>query len=61
MFERIATECKTLAQKCKTDGKKTISERDVKAAVKLVLPGELQKHAVSEGAKAWTKYKAASK
>lgn len=38
--------------------KQTISERDVEAAVKLVLPGELVKHARSEGQKAVTKFNA---
>ncbi len=35
---------------------KTVSARDVQSAVRLVLPGELAKHAVSEGVKAVTKY-----
>jgi histone H3/H4 len=37
-------------------GKKTISSRDVQAAVRLVIPGELAKHAMSQGAKAVTRY-----
>jgi len=37
-------------------GKKTISSRDIQTAVKLVLPGELAKHAVTEGTKAVVKY-----
>jgi histone H2A len=37
-------------------GKKTISSRDIQAAVGLVLPGELVKHAKSQGAKAVTRY-----
>lgn len=36
--------------------KQTISSREVQAAVRMVLPGELAKHAVSEGIKAITKY-----
>jgi histone H2A len=36
--------------------RKTVSSRDVQVAVRLVLPGELAKHAVSEGTKAVTKY-----
>lgn len=36
--------------------KKTLSSRDIQSAVRLVLPGELAKHAVSEGTKAVTKY-----
>jgi len=34
----------------------TLSSRDVQGAVRLVLPGELAKHAVSEGNKAVTMY-----
>lgn len=37
-------------------GKKTISSREIQSAVRLALPGELAKHAVSEGTKAVTKY-----
>jgi len=41
---------------CKQRKAKTLTERDVKAAVQLFLPGQLAKHAVSEGTKALTKY-----
>merc|ERR1712127_1162791 len=34
----------------------TLSSREVQSAVRLVLPGELAKHAVSEGTKAVTKF-----
>ncbi|KAF6773858.1 hypothetical protein AHF37_06815 [Paragonimus kellicotti] len=34
----------------------TITSREVQTAVRLLLPGELAKHAVSEGTKAVTKY-----
>uniref|UniRef100_A0A8C6SAL3 Histone H2B n=1 Tax=Neogobius melanostomus TaxID=47308 RepID=A0A8C6SAL3_9GOBI len=34
----------------------TISSREIQTAVRLLLPGELAKHAVSEGTKAVTKY-----
>ncbi|XP_032871145.1 histone H2B 1/2-like [Amblyraja radiata] len=34
----------------------TISSREIQTAVRLLLPGELAKHAVSEGTKAATKY-----
>ncbi|KAI8925547.1 histone-fold-containing protein [Entophlyctis helioformis] len=34
----------------------TISSREVQTSVRLILPGELAKHAVSEGTKAVTKY-----
>ena len=36
--------------------KKTISSRDIQVAVQITLPGELARHAVSEGTKAVTKY-----
>uniref|UniRef100_A0A673YU09 Histone H2B n=1 Tax=Salmo trutta TaxID=8032 RepID=A0A673YU09_SALTR len=34
----------------------TITSREIQTAVRLLLPGELAKHAVSEGSKAITKY-----
>ena len=52
-FERIATEAGRLARYNK---KGTISSREIQTAVRLILPGELAKHAVSEGTKAVTKY-----
>ena len=53
LFERIAAEASRLAQYNK---KSTISSREIQTAVRLLLPGELAKHAVSEGTKAVTKY-----
>ena len=53
IFERIAGESSRLANYNK---KSTISSREVQTAVRLLLPGELAKHAVSEGTKAVTKY-----
>jgi histone H2B len=53
IFERIATESSKLASYNK---KSTISSREIQTAVRLILPGELAKHAVSEGTKAVTKY-----
>ena len=53
IFERIAGEASRLAHYNK---KSTISSREVQTAVRLLLPGELAKHAVSEGTKAVTKY-----
>ena len=35
---------------------KTLTSREVQTAIRLLLPGELAKHAVSEGTKAVTKY-----
>ena len=53
MFDKIATEASKLARISK---KPTITSREIQTAVRLVLPGELAKHAVSEGTKAVTKY-----
>ncbi|XP_067886864.1 histone H2B, gonadal-like isoform X1 [Heterodontus francisci] len=56
VFERIATEASRLTQYNK---RSTITSREVQTAVRLLLPGELAKHAVSEGTKAVTKYTSA--
>ena len=56
VFERITTEAGKLARYNK---KSTLSSREVQTAVRLVLPGELAKHAVSEGTKAVTKFTSA--
>uniref|UniRef100_UPI00398E46E0 histone H2B 1.2-like n=1 Tax=Pristiophorus japonicus TaxID=55135 RepID=UPI00398E46E0 len=53
IFERIASEASRLAQNNK---RRTISSWEIQTAVRLLLPGELAKHAVSEGTKAVTKY-----
>jgi histone H2B len=53
VFERIANEASKLASQ---NSKSTISSREIQTAVRLLLPGELAKHAVSEGTKAVTKY-----
>lgn len=53
IFERIATEASKLAAYNK---KSTISSREIQTAVRLILPGELSKHAVSEATKAVSKY-----
>ncbi len=53
LFERVASEASRLVQSNKT---KTLSSREVQTSVRLLLPGELAKHAVSEGTKAVTKY-----
>lgn len=36
--------------------KATITSREIQTAARLILPGELAKHAITEGAKAVTKY-----
>lgn len=48
IFERIAAEASRLAHYNKRN---TISSREIQTAVRLLLPGELAKHAVSEGTK----------
>lgn len=53
IFERIANESSRLAHYNK---RSTISSREIQTGVRLLLPGELAKHAVSEGTKAVTKY-----
>ena len=53
IFERVANEAARLA---KYNKRSTISSREIQTAVRLLLPGELAKHAVSEGTKAVTKY-----
>jgi histone H2B len=56
IFERVVTEAGKLARYNK---KATLSSREIQTAVRLVLPGELAKHAVSEGTKAVTKFTSA--
>ena len=72
IFERIATEASskhnfgshvdillTLATELASYSKKsTISSREIQTAVRLILPGELSKHAISEGTKSVTKVRA---
>merc|ERR1712004_931928 len=53
LFEQIAAEASLLAHYNK---RSTITSREIQTAVRLLLPGELAKHAVSEGTKAVTKY-----
>ena len=53
IFERIAREAQIVVAYNK---KKTLTSRAIQTSVRLLLPGELSKHAVSEGTKAVTKY-----
>ncbi|XP_035233468.1 histone H2B-like [Stegodyphus dumicola] len=53
IFESIAAESSRLAHYYK---RSAITSREIQTAVRLLLPGELAKHAVSEGTKAVTKY-----
>ncbi|KAG7035420.1 hypothetical protein SDJN02_02216, partial [Cucurbita argyrosperma subsp. argyrosperma] len=58
IFEKLAQESSKLARYNK---KPTITSREIQTAVRLVLPGELAKHAVSEGTKAAEKKPAEKK
>ncbi|XP_030451236.1 histone H2B.5-like [Syzygium oleosum] len=55
-FEKLAQESSRLARYSK---KPTVTSREIQTAVRLVLPGELGNHAVSEGTKAVTKFTSA--
>lgn len=71
IFERIATEASSKPHPCphlacsnhacafvelaSYSKKSTISSREIQTAVRLILPGELAKHAISEGTKSVTK------
>merc|ERR1739838_497127 len=57
MFDRLASEASSLALRGK---QRTMLSKDIQTATRLLLPGELAKHAVSEGTKAVTKYSTAS-
>ena len=51
-FEKIALEASKLVR---CNKRHTLSAREVQSAVKLLLPGELAKHAIVEGCKALNK------
>ena len=57
IFDKIANEAGKLVRYNK---KGTLTSREIHTAVRLALPGELAKHAVSEGTKAVTKYTSSS-
>ena len=57
LFERIAAEASRLARYNK---KSTITSREIHSSVRLHLPGELAKHAVSKGIEAVTKFTAST-
>mmetsp|Transcript_8980 Transcript_8980/g.19844 ORF Transcript_8980/g.19844 Transcript_8980/m.19844 type:complete len:125 (+) Transcript_8980:65-439(+) len=52
-FDRIAGEANRLCRQMKHS---TMTHREIQSAVRLVFPGELSKHAVSEGCKAVMMY-----
>ncbi|KAF0911494.1 hypothetical protein E2562_011140 [Oryza meyeriana var. granulata] len=53
MFERLAEAASRLS---KVSGRATLTSREVQSAVRLVLPGDLANHAISEGTKAISNY-----
>lgn len=53
IFERIASEAAKLSVYNK---RSTITSKEIQTAVRLVIPGELAKHAVSEATKSISKY-----
>ena len=52
LFERLAT---SAAQLARVNKKKTLGSRELQTAVRLALPTELARHAMSEGTKAVAK------
>jgi histone H3/H4 len=52
-FQKIAEDASRLTR---YTNKGTLGSREIQTAIRLVLPGELAKHAVSEGTKAVTKF-----
>ena len=73
IFERIATEASSKTrlffpndssligdlELAAYSKKSTISSREIQTSVRLILPGELAKHAISEGTKSVTKFSSA--
>merc|ERR1712113_1156483 len=57
LFDKITTESTKLIR---TSKRKTLCCREVETSVRLLLPGELSQHAVSEGTKAVEKYNKAA-
>ena len=55
----LARPAPALLQLSRVNKKPTLTSREIQTAVRLVLPGELAKHAVSEGTKAVTKFTSA--
>lgn len=53
VFEKISAESSRLAH---TNKRSTITSREIQTSVRLLLPGELSKHAINEGTKAVTSY-----
>ena len=58
VFERLMKEARNLATYAK---KATVGSKEIEAATKFILPGQLSKHAVAEGKKAVAKFEQVSK
>ena len=56
-FDRLANEALRLSRYA---NRATLTSREIQTSVRLLLPGELAKHAVSEGTKAINKYTSSS-
>ncbi|CAB40407.1 histon H2B [Guillardia theta] len=54
LFERLVSESYNLSNSSRS---KTLTAREIQTSVRLVIPGELAKHSVSEGTKAVAKYR----
>lgn len=54
LYHRIARDASNMSQ---YNIKKTLTSREIQLACKLVLPSELAKYAVTEGTRAFTKFK----
>ena len=75
IFERIASEASSMffafiflfhshshsTELASYSKKSTISSREIQTSVRLILPGELSKHAISEGTKSVTKFSSTGK
>ena len=53
IFERIVAEASRL---CQYNKKPTLTSREIQTATRLIIPGELAKHGISEATKAVTKF-----
>ena len=56
LFDRVVSEASKISQ---YNQNKTLTAREIQTAVRLLVPGELAKHAMSEGMKAVAKYRSA--
>lgn len=54
MFEKLATEASQMLKRTK---RSTLNHKDIMAATRLLLSGELSKHGISEGFKALRKFR----